>query len=331
MEESPEVGILCLSKKEVERLIDVEDAVYAAEEAYRALGEGQISQLHPGLKIKGSNIINTMPAYIKSKNLYGMKQVNVYYERESGDNLPRIWGSLVILTNPDNALPYAIMDGTAITNMRTAGGHAVVAAKYLARKDAKTLAIVGCGAEARTGFRSLMNNFNLEMVKVCDLKPEAMEDFITEMDPDYDVEIIPVNSIEEAVKGAALVWMVTSAPKSVLLPEGWVAKGSFVAGLSGFRDIDPDLSHMADKWVLGVHEGDGELIDKKVDMFPEGITKANVYADMGEIVTGVKPGRDNDDERIVYTHMGMGGHDIMLAQIAYERAVVQGVGTKIFL
>jgi ornithine cyclodeaminase/alanine dehydrogenase-like protein (mu-crystallin family) len=331
MEAGPKVEIRFISKEEVERLINVKDAVYAAEEAFRALGEGQISQLHPGLKIKGRNIINTMPAFIKSKNLYGMKQVNVYYEREPGDNLPRIWGSLIVLTNPDNALPYAIMDGTSITNMRTAGGHAVVAAKYLARKDSKTLAIIGCGAEARTGFQSLMNNFKLEMVKVYDIKTEEMASFTSEMDQDHGVEIISVDSIEEAVSGADLVWMVTSAPKSVLLHEGWVEKGSFVAGLSGFRDIDPKLSHMSDKWVLGTHEGDGELIDRKVDMFPEGISKGDVYADMGEIVTGVKAGRENNDERIVYTHMGMGGHDVLLAQIAYERASERDLGTKLYL
>jgi hypothetical protein len=227
MEARPKVEILFLSKEEVESLINVKDAVYAAEEAYRALGEGQLLQRHPGLKIKGSNIINTMPAYIKSRNLYGMKQVNVYYEREPGDNLPRIWGSLVVLTNPDNALPYAILDGTSITNMRTAGGHAVVAAKYLARKDSKTLAIIGCGAEARTGFKSLMNNFKLEIVKVYDIRTETMASFISEMNQD----------------------------------------------------------RVADKWVLGTHEGDGELIDRKVDMFPEGISKGDIYADMGEIVT----------------------------------------------
>lgn len=322
--------ILFLSKSEVESLITVKDAVDAAEQAYRALGEGQLAQYHMIMPIKGPNIINTMPAYLKSLNIYGMKQVNVYYEREPGDNLPRIWGSLIILTNPDNALPYAIMDGTSITNMRTAGGHAVVAAKYLARKDSKTLAIFGCGAEARTGFRSFMNNFPLELVKIHDPRPEAMSALREEMSQEFRVQIMPVSSAKEAAEGADIILMATSAKESEIL-EPWVEKGSFVAGLSAFRDIDPTLSEKADKWVLGTHEGDGKLIDKHPPFFPAGISRDNVYADMGEIVTRAKPGRENDQERIVYTHMGMGGHDVLLAHKAYTRAVEKGTGIKVYL
>ena len=204
-------SILFLSKSEVESLITPEDAVYAAEQAYRALGEGQLTQYHLVMPIKGPNIINTMPTYVKSLNLYGMKQVNVYYQREPGDNLPLIWGSLIILTHPENALPYAMMDGTSITNMRTAGGHAVVAAKYLAKKDSKTLAIIGCGAQARTGLQSLVNNFPLELVKIYDIKPEAMSAFREEMGKEFTVWIIPAASAEEAVEEADIILVATSA------------------------------------------------------------------------------------------------------------------------
>lgn len=81
--------ILFLSKAEVESLITVEGAVNAAEEAYRALGEGQLSEYHLVMQTKGPNIINTMPAFTRSKNIYGVKQGNVYYEMGPGDDLPR--------------------------------------------------------------------------------------------------------------------------------------------------------------------------------------------------------------------------------------------------
>lgn len=325
------VEILFLSKSDVESLITVKDAADAAEQAYRALGQGQLAQYHIVMPIKGPNIINTMPTYIKSLNLYGMKQVNVYYRREPGDNLPLIWGSLIVLTHPENALPYAIMDGTEITNMRTAGGHAVVAAKYLAKKGSKTLAIIGCGAEARHGFRSLMNNFSLELVKIYDIKPEAMSAFTKEMGKEFTIRIMPVGSAKEAVEGADIILLVTSALEPVVL-EPWVEKGCFVAGLTAFRDLDPMLSVKADKWVLGTHEGDNSLIIEGHGIpVPKEISKDNVYADMGEIVTGAKPGRENDRERILYTHLGMGGHDVVLAHIAYTRAVERGKGIKIYL
>jgi ornithine cyclodeaminase/alanine dehydrogenase-like protein (mu-crystallin family) len=327
------VEILFLNKSEVESLITVKDAVNAAEQAYRALGEGQVVQEHIIMPMndEATNIINSMPCYVKSLNLSGIKWVKVYYRRKSGDDLPLVWGAVIILNHPENGLPYAIMDGTAITNMRTAGGHAVVAAKYLAKKDSRTMAIIGCGAEARTGLRSFMNHFSLELVKVYDIKPDVMSAFKEEMDKEFGVQIMSVFSAKEAVQGADIVLIVTSARKPVVL-EPWIERGCFVAGMLAFRDLDPMLSLKADKWVLGTHEGDNKLIFERPGMpAPKELSGKNVYADMGEIVTGTKPGRQNDKERIVYTHLGMGAHDVILGYTAYTRAVKQGKGIKIYL
>ena len=326
-----EVEILFLSKAEVESLISVRDAVAAAEQAFKALAEGHLVQYHTVLPIKGPNMIATATTYLKSLNLYGLKQADVYRQRDPGDNLPMLWGSLIVLTRPENALPYAIMDGTSITNMRTAGGHVVVAAKYLARKDSKTLAVIGCGAEGRTGFQSLLNNFPLELVKIYDLKQETVSTFLKEMSKEFTVRIVPATSAKEAVAGADIILMATSASELVVL-EPWVEKGCFVAGVTAFRDLDPVLSVTADKWVLGTHELDNHLIiEGHAAPAAKEISRDNVYADMGEIVTGTKPGRENDQERIVYTHMGMGAHDVILANMAYNRAAEKGKGRKIYL
>ena len=326
-----DIEVLVLNKTEIESLVDEKDAAEAALEAFRALGVNDLRQEHLVQKTIGDNIINTMPGYFISKNIFGTKQASVMYKRAPGDTLPRVWGAYIVLTDPVNALPYAFMDGTAITNMRTAGGHAVVGALYLARKNSAKLAIIGCGAEARTGFRSLMNHFPLEEVRLYDIKQEVMDAFIREMADQYTLKFLPMESIRAAVKGADLVWMVTSAPRSILLEERWVEPGCFVAGLSAFRDIDPSLSEKADKWVVGSLEQDGHIMDRKPPMYPDGLSRDHIYADMGEIVNGFKPGRENENERIVYTHMGMAGHDILLARTAYERAVKKGVGVKIVL
>lgn len=275
-------------------------------------------------------MIATATPYLKSLNLYGLKQADVYCQRDPGDSLPMLWGSLIVLTRPENALPYAIMDGTSITNMRTAGGHVVVAAKYLARKDSKTLAIIGCGAEGRTGFQSLLNNFPLELVKIYDLKQETVTTFLEEMNKEFTVRIVPATSTKEAVAGADIILTATSASELVVL-EPWVEKGCFVAGVTAFRDLDPMLSVTADKWVLGAHELDNHLIiEGHAAPVAKEISRENVYADMGEIVTGAKPGRETNQERIVYTHMGMGAHDVILANMAYNRAVKKGKGHKRF-
>lgn len=276
-------------------------------------------------------MIATATTYLKSLNLYGLKQADVYRQRDQGDSLPMLWGSLIVLTSPENALPYAIMDGTSITNMRTAGGHVVVAAKYLARKGSKTLAIIGCGAEGRTGLQSLLNNFPLELVKIFDLKLETVSTFLEEMNKEFPIRIVPATSAKEAVAGADIILTATSASELVVL-ESWVEKGCFVAGVTAFRDLDPMLSVTADKWVLGAHELDNHLIiEGHAAPIAKEISRDNVYAYMEEIVTGAKPGRENDRERIVYTHMGMGAHDVILANVAYNRAVKKGKGHKIYL
>jgi ornithine cyclodeaminase/alanine dehydrogenase-like protein (mu-crystallin family) len=111
-----------------------------------------------------------------------------------------------------------------------------------------------------------------------------------------------------------------------VLTESAVPAGCFVAGLCLFQDIDPELSRKSDKWVIGNRVSDGAILFKDNRLSCE-----LVYADMGEIVTGSKPGRENNQERILYTHMGMGAHDVVLAHRAYTKALKEGKGIKIRL
>lgn len=327
------VEILFLSKAEVESLINVKDAVNAAEQAFRAIGEGQVVQDHSLMPVneEATNTFNYMPCYIKSLKLTGIKWVRLYYKRAPGDDSPLVWGALIILNNPETGFPYAIMDGTTITNMRTSGGHAVVAAKYLAKKDSKKMAIVGCGAQARTGIRSFMNHFPLESVKVYDIKSEAMTAFKEEMEKELRVQIMPAASAEEAVRKVDIVLMATTS-RTPVVSEAWIDKGCFVAGMLGFRDLDPMLIVKADKWIWGTQEGDYKLFFQRPGIpAPKEFSPKDMYADMGEIVTGAKPGRVNSQERIVYTHLGMPAHDVILAHMAYTNALKQGKGTKLYM
>jgi ornithine cyclodeaminase/alanine dehydrogenase-like protein (mu-crystallin family) len=118
--------------------------------------------------------------------------------------------------------------------------------------------------------------------------------------------------------------------------ESMVPEGCCITATMRFQDLDPMLSKKADKWVLGTKSSDGTLIldyynSKKWDKIAIELSQDDVYADMGDIVTGKKLGRENDKERILYTHMGMGAHDLVLAQTAYQKAMEKGVGTKVKL
>ena len=333
----PKVEVLVITKGEVEKLVSRKDVLEAVEAVYRALGtKGQLYQpmkepifLDPP---DNNNFIIAMPAYLKSMNVTGTKWCPCYRNQKPG--IPAVWGGVMVLNDPETGIPFAIMDATAITNMRTAGGHCAVAAKYLAKKNSRVISIIGCGAEGRTGLLAFNDLFPLEEIRIYDIKPEAMAAFKKEMAKQVSARIVPTNSAPESAEGTDIVLIGTWAHEPILF-EPQIPQGAFVAAMYRFYDLDPKLAEKVDKWVLGDKKSDGHLIVDRHKWSPDALGVAmswdNVYADMGEIVTGAKPGRENDKERILYTHMGMGAHDIALAQIAYTRAKERGVGKKVRL
>lgn len=110
----------------------------------------------------------------------------------------------------------------------------------------------------------------------------------------------------------------------------WLAPGCFVAALFHFNDLDWHFAVHCDKWVLGLREADHSSILNNPDVLAKGaaLTPDMVYADLGDLLTGRLPGRTGPDERILYTHMGMGALDVALADVVYRRAIVSGRGTE---
>ncbi len=328
-----QIEVLVLNKTEIERLVSYKDVVEAVEKAFKAYGAGETAQPQKEPLFtdgaKHQNLLIAMPAFISSMDVVGIKWASVYENQKPG--FPTV-GAAVVLNDTGTGLPIAFMDGLSITNMRT-GGHSAVAAKYLAKKNSSKIALIGCGAEARTHLSALNEVFPLKTVKIYDIKPEAMTAFKQEMAPRFSVDIVPAGSAREAVEGADIICMLTTAPKPIVL-EPWVPEGCFVSGIMGFYDTDPMLSRKADKWVLGHMQSDTHLFVEDTTIgggLTMPLAKDDIYGDMGEIVTGAKPGRQNEHERIVYTHAGMGIHDLAVAKIAYTRAKEQGLGTRISL
>jgi ornithine cyclodeaminase/alanine dehydrogenase-like protein (mu-crystallin family) len=253
----------------------------------------------------------------------GIKWITRYEKQMPG--IPLVWGSIMVLNHADNGQPFAIMEAASITNIRTAGNSAV-AAKYLAKKDSRTIAMIGCGAEGRTHLAAFSELFPLEVVKVYDIRPEAMNKYKEEMTKLFKVQIIPTASAREAVDGVDIICMATTSWEPVVL-EPWVPPGCFIAAIMGFYDLDPSLSKKSDKWVMGYQPAD----ERRFRMAGLEVDLSYIYANMGQITTGAKPGRENDQERIVCTHGGVGINDVAVALVAYNKAVEQGVGTKIRL
>lgn len=325
---APEVNIRFLSKSDIESMITYRDVVEAVEGAFRSDGEGKMI-LPPKHKLpfEGRNILMPMTGYLQDMNAAGMKWMRFFPEQPEG--IPTLWGQLLIMSDPHTGLPIAIMDATTITDMRTSGGHAVVAAKHLAKQSSKVLAVVGCGAQGKAGIRSFDENFTLAEIRVLDASEEGKKQCAALFDGKLRAKLTFPASKEELLEGADILLTCSGSQTPIILAED-IPKGCFVAGIASFYDLDPTLSHKADKWVLGHQGGDKlQIIDNP--KFEGILSMDNVYATLGEIVTGKKPGRENDDEIISYSHMGMGSLDVAVGKKMLEKATEKGIGQMLKL
>lgn len=324
------INVRVISKSEAEKLVSVEDVLKAVDDTFQELGRGQI--FHPvkepmWMGKENANMLIAMPAHLKDKKIVGMKWVNMFTYQQEG--IPSSYGNILILSHEENGQPYAIIEATPITTMRTAGGHGVVAAQYLAKKLSRVLAVIGCGAEGMAGIRSFLVAFpQLEELRVCDRNPAALQRVQDEFGD--KIRITTWENARDAVEPADIVLLVTTARKPLVMYE-WLKKGCFVSGLYSFNDLDPECSRKADKWYLGSRDTDYHQIIKAPYLAQYNLSMDNVAGDLGEVATGKCPGRENDDEIIVYTHMGMGALDVAVGDMIYRRAEEKGVGTVIDL
>lgn len=322
------ISVRILSKTQVEQLITPEDVMRAVEDTFREIGNGNV--FHPvhapiWTDETRDNMFLASPSYLKSAHSAGVKWVNLFSRQQPG--LPSSHGNLLILSNSENAQPYAIMEASAITTMRTAGGHGVISAKYLARKDSSILAVIGCGEEAKAGISSYLEAFpGLKQINVYSRRQESMDNMVRLFG--NRISIVCHSSAKAAVETADIVLMATTATTPVVMFD-WLKKGTFVSGMYSFNDLDPACSRRADKWYLGERTVDTHNIIKFPPMLKYHLSEDDVFGDLGEVLTGKCPGRESDDEIIVFTHMGMGALDVAVGNIVYQRAVEQGIGTVI--
>lgn len=324
------IAVRMISKTQVEELLTPADVLETVDETFQAMGRGEV--FHPvkepiWMGKENANTLIAMPAHIKDKKIVGMKWVNMFTYQQPG--IPSSYGNILLLSREENGQPYAIIEATAITTMRTAGGHGVVAARYLAKKSSEVLSIIGCGEEAKAGIRSFLVEFpNLKELRVFDINPAAMEAVRQQFGG--SIKVTPCKDAKEAVEPADIVMLVTTARKPVVMFE-WLKKGCFVSGLYSFYDLDPECSRKADKWYLGSRSTDGLQIIGAPQMEPYHLSMEDVTGDMGELTAGRCPGRERDDEIIVYTHMGMGALDVAVGDLVYRRAEEQGIGQIVHL
>jgi ornithine cyclodeaminase/alanine dehydrogenase-like protein (mu-crystallin family) len=324
--------ILFLNRKEIESVLTWKDIVETCDAVFQWIGEGKVEQHHIrplryATEATQRAFALPFPAYVKPLKVIGNKWGGgSMINRKRG--LPFATGEITI-NDPDTLMPLAIMDGTGITALRT-GGHAAIGAKYLARKDSENIAIIGCGMEGETHLFSLNELFKIKRVKAFDIQPERAREYTETMGKRLNIGTKICDTAKEAVKGADIICMCTNAMETVVM-EDWIESGSHVAATWGFVDLDQKFSKTSDKWVLGNWERDLDWIEVPPFAWMSKLSREDVYADLSEIATGKKPGREKATERTVMSHMGMGALDVAVAFRAYKLALEKGLGITLQL
>lgn len=292
------------------------------ETAFREKGAGNVEMppkpgIHPG---GGDNFIHAMPAYIPAMNSAGIKWVSGYPENQK-KGLPYITG-LLVLNDPETGLPIAVMDCEWITAQRTAAATAV-AARRLARPDSAVLGILGCGVQGRSNTEALNVLFPITKVMVYDIDAQVAANFATDIATQFKLEAVIANNPREAVSGCDLV--VTAGPilkkPHATIQAGWLDEGAFASLVDFDSYWHPDALHESDKFCTDDHAQLQHYIGAGYfqDIPP-------VHADLGELVAGIKPGRETAVERNIAANLGLAMDDMAVAPTIYQRAVKEELG-----
>lgn len=319
--------ILYLSQADVTKVnLDMATVISLLETAFREKGAGKVEMPpKPGIHTMPDAFIHAMPAYIPALRSAGIKWVSGYPDNQKL-GLPYITG-LLILNDVETGIPYAVMDCAWITAYRT-GAATALAAKYLARPESKTAGILACGVQGRTNLEALKVIFPIERAYAYDIQPDRQQRYVEEMSAKLKIDVVGVDRPMDAVVQSDLV--VTSGPilkhPTPIIEKDWLQAGSFGSAV----DFDSYWTAGALAQVDRISTDDHAQFQyyKSIGYFQ---TTPTPFADLGEIVAGLKPGRKNSEERLLAMNLGLAMDDMAVAPEIYRRARVMGIGTILSL
>lgn len=318
--------ILYLNQQEVASFeIPMAEIITAVEKGFIEMGNGRVEMppkpgIHPG--VDRNNFIHAMPAYIPSLASAGVKWVSGYPHNQA-KGLPYISG-LLILNDLETGIPKAVMDCTWITAIRT-GAASAVSAKYLARPESSRIGMLACGTQGHTNLEAMNAVFPLEKVFAYDVNTAQAQRLADFADKTLGLEVEIVFEPYQAVSGCDIV--VTSGPilktPHETIRSGWMDRGTFASLVDFDSYWSRNALKEADKWTT---DDSGQYDYFKMDggyfqNCPE------IYAELGELVTGKKPGRENREERTFAVNLGLAMEDMAVAPLVFQRAIEMNIGT----
>jgi alanine dehydrogenase len=322
--------VLLLSSGEVRNLLTLDECIGAVERAFRAHGEQKVvppAVLSMHVERGGFHVKAGMLTFDRS---YFAAKVNGNFPQNSARfALPTIQG-VVILFDAGNGTPLAVMDSRDITSLRTAAATAV-AARFLARPESRIVTICGCGNQGRVQLRALSSVRPIEVAFAYDEEKERALCFARDMATELGLSIQPVDSLGEAARQSDICVTCTTSREAILLAES-VSPGIFIAAVGADnpqkQELHPNVMVGA-KIVCDLVDQCAVMGDLHHALDAGLVTRADVHAELGEIVAGKKAGRESPEEITIFDSTGIALQDVAAAAILYEKAQRQGLGVRL--
>ncbi len=319
---------LWLTESDVRAVLTTSELIDAMESALAALSSGRVVQpVRTAIETADRSFFALMPAFDKSNAILGAKLVTVT-PANRGKGLPTHLAA-ISLFDPETGELAAVMDGRYITEVRTAAASAV-SVRWLARADASVLAILGAGVQARGHLAALPAVRNFTEIRAWSPTPANLERFVAEAGP----PVRAARTAEDAVRGADVVVLATNAVTPAI-QDAWVGAGTHVIAIGACRptqqEIDPALvarAHVVVDSKAAALQESGDIVQP----IRQGrFTPEHVRAELGEIVSGRKPGRRDHSEITLFKSLGQAIEDLVAASLAWRRAQQTGRGLRVDL
>jgi alanine dehydrogenase len=325
--------MLLLTRDDVTALLSLPDCIAAVERVLGQHAQGSLP-LEPG--VLGAHLPNG-GFHIKTAALSGppgyfAAKVNANFPQNPAvAGLPTIQG-IIALFETDTGRPLALLDSIEITALRTAAATAV-AARYLARAEAATLTIVGCGSQGRSHVRALSHVRPITRVFALDLDPACARRFAEELEAELGVSVIPTEGLDAAVAASDICVTCTPA-RTPIFPAALLHPGLFLAAVGADspekQELEPAVLQQS-RVVVDLLEQAATMGDLHHAIVAGLATAADVHATLGQIIAGQRPGRTAAAEIFVFDSTGTELQDVAAAALVYERAQHTGRGVRVAL
>ena len=318
---------LVLTSVDVMKVLDMDLALNAVREAFRAYGEGRVNMPPKAYLTLAQGDFRAMygEIFLPEGHVCGLKWVNVHPGNPLR-GLPTVMAKIV-LNDPDTGFEWADMDGTLITNYRT-GASGGVATEVLSRPDAARLGVIGAGEQARTQIAAILKVRRIQEIIICDCaraRAQALRDEVATL---YPVQVRLASDSRETTLASDILVTVTPSEEPLVMRD-WVRPGTHInaigADAAGKQELDPEILKVArivvDDWAQASHSG-----EINVPLSRGEITQEMIYGCLGEVVAGKKPGRQSPEEITVFDSTGLIIQDLSLGFAVFNRAQQRGLG-----